>query len=75
MAEGGHEHPQGGGVEEPVGRGPTDGSAGEGPVLHQRREPVGQPFDQGRGAIGIEEPDPAGHAPDDPAGSFLAPGE
>ena len=75
MAEGGHEHPQGGGVEEPVGGGPTDGSAGQGAVPHQCREAVGQPLHQCRGAIGIEEPDPPGHPPHDAAGPLLAPGE
>ena len=75
MAEGGDEHPEGCGVEDPVGRRPSDGPSGERPVPHQRREPVGQALHQGRGAIGVEEPDPSGYAADHPAGPFLAPGQ
>jgi hypothetical protein len=75
VAEGGHEDPEGRRIEQPVGRSPADGPPGEGPVLHQYREPCRQPFDQGRGPVGIEEADPARHPPDDPAGPLLTPGE
>jgi hypothetical protein len=75
VAEGGHEHPQGGRVEQPVGRRPAHGSAGQGTVLGQGREPFGQPLDQGGGLVGVEEPDVAGHPVHDPAGPLLAPGQ
>jgi len=75
VAEGGHEHPERGRVEEPVGRSPPDGPAGEGPVLHEGPEPLGQPLDQGCGPIGVEEADPTGHPADDPAGPLLPPGQ
>ena len=75
MAEGGHEHPQRGGVQQPVGRRPSDGPPGQGPVLQQHGEPVGQMFHEGGGPVGVEEPDPCRHAADDPAGPLLAAGE
>jgi hypothetical protein len=75
VAEGGHEYPQRGGIEQPVGRGPSHRPAGQGPVLHQDREPLGQLLDQGGGALGVEEADPARHTTDDPAGPLLSPGQ
>ena len=52
-----------------------DGPAGQGPVAHQDGETLGQPLDEGRGPVGVEETDAAGDTPDDPAGLLLAAGE
>ena len=40
VPESGHEDPQRSGVEEPVGRGPTDGPSQQSPVFHQHGEPA-----------------------------------
>jgi len=75
VGEGRHEHPQRGGVEEPVGGGPAHRPGQQRLVLHQHREPPGQALDQGSEAVGVEEPDVRGHGMDDPPGPFLAAGE
>jgi len=46
VIEGGHEHPQRCGVEEPVGRRPAHRPAEQRLVLHQHGEPPGQALDQ-----------------------------
>jgi len=75
VTECGDEHPERGGIEQPVGRRPSDGPAGQGAVPHERGEPVGQPLHQGGGPVSIEEPDPVGHPADDPAGPLLTSGQ
>ncbi len=75
MAEGGDEDPQRRRVEQPVGRSPSDGPAGEGPVLVEGGEPSGEPLDEGGGSTGIDEPEAGGDAVDDPTGPPPAPGE
>ncbi len=75
MTERGDEHPERGGIEQPVGRRPPDGPAGEGAVPHEGGEPVGQPLHQRGGPVGVEEPDPVGHPAHHPAGPLLASGQ
>ncbi len=75
MGEGRHEDPQGGGVEQPVGRGPAHRPGQQGLVVHEDREPPGQPLDQRREAVGVEEADVGGHRMDDAAGPLLSPGQ
>ena len=75
VAEGGHEHPQGCGVEEPVGGGPATGAPQQRPVVDQHGEPGSQPLDQRGEPVGVEEADPGGHGVDGPGGPLLAPGQ
>jgi hypothetical protein len=75
VPEGGHEYPQRGGVEQPVGRRPPDRPGQEPLVLHEHGEPPGQPLEQRGEAVGVEEADVGRHAVDDPAGPLLAPGQ
>ena len=75
MPEGGHEDPERGGVEQPVGRRPSHRLAQQHPVLHQHGEAAGQSFEQRREAVGVEEADVGRDTVDDTAGPLLAPGE
>jgi hypothetical protein len=71
VAERGHEHPERGGVEQPVGRGPGHRPSEQGAIVHEDGEPPGEALDQAGDPIGVEEPEPAGFAPDDPARPLL----
>ena len=73
MAEGGDEHPERGGVEEPVGGGPPSRTPQQGPVLEEHGEPRRQTLDQRGDAVGVDEADPFRHRPDDPTGPCLSP--
>jgi len=75
VAEGGHEDPERGGVEQPVGRRPPDGPGQQGPILHEHREPPGQALEERGEAVGVEEADVGRHPVDDAADPGLAPGE
>jgi len=75
VSEGGHEDPQRSGVEQPVGRRPTDRSSQKAFVLHQHGEPARQPLEQRGEAIGVEKADAGRCTVDDAAGPLLAPGE
>ncbi len=75
MTEGGYEHPERGGIEQPVGCGPGHRPPEQDPIVHEDREPLGEAFDQTRDPVGVEEAEPTGFAADDPARPLLSAGE
>jgi len=75
VAEGGDEDPERCGVEQPVGRRPAAGPGQESAILHEHREPAGQPLEQRREPVGVQEADPGRHGVDDGAGPLLTAGQ
>ncbi len=75
VAEGRHEDPEGGCIENPVGRRPTDGPHEHRAIGQQDGESSGQAFHEGCGPDRIEEPDPLRDLPHDSAGPLLTAAE